>query len=91
MDRHQFAYRGNWSTADAVSIALHIALTHLYHPDSYVRVLFLDFSSAFATIIPDKLIVKLHDLGLSTPMCLWIRDFLTNQSQVVRIEDRTSS
>ena len=88
---HQFAYRGNRSTEDAVSIALHGALTHLEHPNTYVRMLFVDFSSAFNTVIPDKLTLKLHNLGLPASLCYWIGDFLTNRSQVVRIGDRTSS
>ncbi|KAI3367079.1 hypothetical protein L3Q82_008115 [Scortum barcoo] len=51
------------STEDAVSIALHTALTHLQLPNTYVRMLFVDFSSAFNTVIPDKLVLKLHNLG----------------------------
>ncbi|KAF7643798.1 hypothetical protein LDENG_00233010 [Lucifuga dentata] len=53
--------------------------------------LFVDFSSAFNTIIPYKLVFKLHNLGLSTSLCSWITDFLTNRPQVVRIGDHTSS
>ncbi|KAI3360268.1 hypothetical protein L3Q82_014582 [Scortum barcoo] len=91
LDQYQFAYRENRSTEDAVSIALHTALTHLQLPNTYVRMLFVDFSSAFNTVIPDKLILKLHNLGLPSSLCHWIRDFLTNRPQVVRIGDNTSS
>ncbi|KAI3352195.1 hypothetical protein L3Q82_005164 [Scortum barcoo] len=80
-----FAYRYNRLTEDAFSIALHTALTHLQLPKTYVRMLFVDFSSAFNTVIPDKLILKLHNLGLPSSLCHWIRDFLTNRPQVVRI------
>ncbi|KAI3355920.1 hypothetical protein L3Q82_004469 [Scortum barcoo] len=46
--QYQFAYRENRSmTEDAVSIALHTPLTHLQLPITYVRMLFVDFSSAF--------------------------------------------
>ncbi|KAI3356454.1 hypothetical protein L3Q82_017670 [Scortum barcoo] len=55
LDQYQFAYSENRSTEDAVSIALHTALTHLQLPNTYVRMLFVDFSSAFNTVIPDKL------------------------------------
>ncbi|KAI3360304.1 hypothetical protein L3Q82_014611, partial [Scortum barcoo] len=48
-------------------------------------------SSAFNTVIPDKLVLKLHNLGLPSLLCHWIRDFLTNRPQVVRIGDNTSS
>uniref|UniRef100_A0A3P9IH10 Reverse transcriptase domain-containing protein n=1 Tax=Oryzias latipes TaxID=8090 RepID=A0A3P9IH10_ORYLA len=91
LDSHQFAYRENRSTEDAVSLALHATLSHLEHPDTYVRMLFVDFSSAFNTVIPDKLTLKLHNLGLPASLCLWIKDFLTNRPQVVRIGDSTSS
>ncbi|KAI3355901.1 hypothetical protein L3Q82_004450 [Scortum barcoo] len=75
-------------------LALHTALTHLQLPKTYVRMLFVDFSSAFNTVIPEKLILKLHNLGspgLPSSLCHWIRDFLTNRPQVVRIGDNTSS
>jgi len=57
----------------------------------YVRMLFIDYSSAFNTIIPSRLVSKLVDLGLSTSLCKWIFHFLTGRPQVVRIGDRTSS
>ncbi|KAL0148289.1 hypothetical protein M9458_056435, partial [Cirrhinus mrigala] len=55
LDPFQFVYRPNRSTDDAISTALHSALTHLDKKDSYVRMLFIDFSSAFNTIIPQQL------------------------------------
>ncbi len=39
--------------------------------------LFIDFSSAFNTIIPQQLINKLNLLGLNNSLCNWILDFLT--------------
>ncbi|KAK2891549.1 hypothetical protein Q8A73_017214 [Channa argus] len=47
--------------------------------DSYVRMLFIDFSSAFNTIIPQHFIEKLSILGLNTSLCNWILDFLTGR------------
>ena len=46
--------------------------------DSYVRMLFIDFSSTLNTIIPQKLICKLDKLGLSSliSLCNWLLDFL---------------
>lgn len=90
-DPRQFAYRSNRSTEDAIAIATHVALNHLEHRNTYVRMLFVDYSSAFNTIIADILINKLLHLGLSTPICTWIRDFLTNRSQVVRLGPHLSS
>lgn len=65
MDPNQYAYRKNRSTADAVSSVVHLALTHPKSKDTYARLLFLDSSSAFNTIIPQTLIHKLETLGLS--------------------------
>uniref|UniRef100_A0A8C5DT67 Reverse transcriptase domain-containing protein n=1 Tax=Gouania willdenowi TaxID=441366 RepID=A0A8C5DT67_GOUWI len=91
LDPYQFAYRPNRSTDDAISTALHSALTHLETKDAHVRMLFIDFSSAFNTIIPQQLIHKLDNLGLSTPMCNWLLDFLTGRPQAVRVGSNTSS
>ncbi len=91
LDPFQFAYRPNRSTDDAISTTLHLALTHLEQKDSYVRMLFIDFSSAFNTIIPQQLIHKLNLLGLNTSLCNWILDFLTARPQSVRVARNTSS
>ncbi len=91
LDPLQFAYRPNRSTDDAISSTLHLALTHLENKDSYVRMLFIDFSSAFNTIIPQQLINKLSLLGLNNSLCNWILDFLTGRPQSVRVGHNTSS
>ncbi|KAI5629143.1 gastrula zinc finger protein XlCGF28.1-like [Silurus asotus] len=91
LDPMQFAYRPNCSTDDAISTTLHLALTHLDNKDSYVRMLFIDFSLAFNTIIPQHLIEKLSLLGLNTSLCNWILDFLTERPQSVRIGNSISS
>lgn len=62
-DPHQFAYKANRSTEGAISSALHCTLCHLENPGTSVRMLFIDFSSAFSTIIP-ILITRLDDLAL---------------------------
>ena len=46
--------------------------------------LFIDNSSAFNTIVPSKLIVKLEVLGLNTALCNWVLDFLTSRPQGVK-------
>ena len=79
LDPYQSAYRGNRSTEDAISSAVHPALTHLDTKNSHVRMLFIDFSSAFNTFIPQPLIGKLDQLGLSTSLCHWLLDFLSER------------
>ncbi|KAK3531454.1 hypothetical protein QTP70_020535 [Hemibagrus guttatus] len=68
-----------------------LALTHLDNKDTYVQMLFIDFSSAFNTIIPQHLTEKLSLLGINTSLCNWILDFLTGKPQSVRIGNSTSS
>uniref|UniRef100_A0A8K9UCI4 Reverse transcriptase domain-containing protein n=1 Tax=Oncorhynchus mykiss TaxID=8022 RepID=A0A8K9UCI4_ONCMY len=91
LDPPQFAYQTNRSTDDAISNALHTALSHLNKRNTYVRMLFIDYSSVFNTIVPSKLINKLRSLGLNTSLCNWILDFLTGHPQVVRIGKNTSA
>ncbi|KAI4890846.1 hypothetical protein NFI96_032433 [Prochilodus magdalenae] len=81
MDPYQFAYHSNRSTDDAIALTVHSALTHLNRKNTYVR-MFIDYSSAFNTIILAKLIPKLTDMGLNSHLCNWILDFLTCRPQV---------
>jgi hypothetical protein len=89
LDPLQFAYRPNRSTDDAISIALHTALSHMDKRNTYVRMLFFDYSSAFNTIVPPKLITKLRTLELNTSLCIWILDFPTGRSQLVKVGNNT--
>ena len=57
----------------------------------YVRILFIDYSSAFNTIVPTKLITKLRTMGLNTSLCNWILYFLMALPQVVGVGNNTSS
>ncbi len=86
LDPLQFAYRPNRSTDDAISQVLHPSLSHIDSKNgNYVKLLFIDYSSAFNTIVPIKLAVKLSDLGLNTSLCDWIQDFLTCRPLVVKM------
>ncbi len=92
LDPLQFAYRPNRSTDDAISHDLHSSLTHIDSKNgNYVRLLFIDYSSAFNTIVPIMLAVKLTDLSLNSFLCDWIQDFLTGRPQVVASSPPTPS
>ena len=58
---------------------------------AYVRILFIDYSSAFNTIVPSKLITKFRVLGLKPSLCNWVLDFLTGRPQVVEVGNNTSA
>ena len=49
LDTLQFASRTNSSTTEAISLARHTALSHLDKRNTYVRMLFIDYRSAFNT------------------------------------------
>ena len=53
--------------------------------------LFIDYSSAFNTIVPSKLVIKIETLGLDPALCDWVLDFLTGRPQVVRVGNNIST
>ncbi|KAL0147668.1 hypothetical protein M9458_057025 [Cirrhinus mrigala] len=85
-----FAYRANRSVDDVVNMGLHFILQHLHKSGNYVRILFVDFSSAFNTIIPTLLQSKLAQLSVPSSICQWISSFLTDRQQLVRLGKFTS-
>ncbi len=85
LDPLQFVYRASMSVDDAVNMGLYFILQHLDRPGTYVRILFLNFSSAFNTIIPDTLQNELTQLSIPTSVCQWIPSFLTDRQQLVRL------
>ena len=91
LDPIQIAYHPNRSTDDAFAITLNIALSGLDKRNTYVRMLFSDYSSAFNTIVPSKLIIKVEALGLNPTRCNWILDFLMSRPQVEKVGNNIST
>ncbi len=91
MNSLQFAYRANRSVNNAVNMGLHFNPQYLDRPGTYVRILFVDFSSAFNSIIPDTLQNKMTQLSVPTSVCQWITSFPTDRQQVVRLGKFSSS
>ncbi len=85
LDPLQFAYRANRSVDDAVNMGLYFILQHLDRPGTYMRILFVDISSAFNTIMPDTLQNKLAQLSVPTSICQWITSILTDRQQLLRL------
>ena len=61
LDPQHFAYRSYRTVDNTVTLTLHLAVSHLYTPNTYVCMLFIDFSSAINTVIPTKIFSKLID------------------------------
>lgn len=69
----------------AISLGLHKNLQHLYSQRTYVRILFVDFSLAFNTIVPELLYTKLAKLTVAELFCLWITNFLADKKAVCEV------
>ena len=89
-DQTQFAYQNNRSVEDAVLVFLHSLYQHLETPKSYVRSVFIDFSSAFNTIVPHLLIEKLLKLNVAPKLAMLIHNFLVDRPQWVQCNNVTS-
>ena len=53
--------------------------------------LFMDYSSAFNSIVPSKFLIKLEALGLNLALCNRVLDFLTGRPQVVKVGNTSTS
>ncbi|KAK3520088.1 hypothetical protein QTP70_013045 [Hemibagrus guttatus] len=91
LDLLQFAYCSNHSTEDTIAHLHHTAQSHLdSRKGNYVKMLFVDYSSAINTIIPSILTTKLEILGLSLSLCRWISNFLTDRPQAILVSKHVS-
>jgi len=75
----------------SICTAFRTTISHLKQQGRDARLLLVDFSSAFNTILPDRLIAKLLDIGLPAIICCWIRDFLSGRIQRVRVGPHLST
>jgi len=55
-----------------------------------VRVMFFDISSAFNTIRPALLGIKLLDMQVDAPLVAWITSYLTGLPQYLRLQSNMS-
>uniref|UniRef100_A0A8C6NI69 Reverse transcriptase domain-containing protein n=1 Tax=Nothobranchius furzeri TaxID=105023 RepID=A0A8C6NI69_NOTFU len=90
-DLLQFAYRHGVGVEDVVIQLLQPIHCHLDKAGSTMRVMFFDFSSAFSTIQPDVLCQKLQKTQVGASTIAWIKDYLTNRPQFVRLKNCTSN
>lgn len=74
LDPLQFTCRSN-SLVDDVNIVLHYILQHHDCPGTNARILFIDFTSALNTIIPEVLHSNLASI------CQWITNLLTDYTE----------
>lgn len=90
LDPLQFAYRPGRSKEDAVNTVTYFITKHLENPKAYAWLLFVDFSSAFNTVQPHRLIQKLNLFNFNYFLIRWYLSFLTNRTQQVRVNHTLS-
>ena len=79
MDKLQFAYCKNRSVEGATITVLNHIYHHLDKPGACARARFVDFISAYNTILPDILTEKLKNYGV--PIFVWLNFGLLNQEK----------
>ncbi len=60
-----------------------LRIPDLDRPGAYVRILFVDFSTALNTIISNLLLPKPTQLSVPTSIYQWINSFLTDRQQLM--------
>ena len=90
IDQLQFPYCQGRSVQDDALTLLHQTSEHLEKQNTQVRILFIDFSSAFNTIRPHVLIRKLIEMNVNNNLVKWIYSYLSKRPQYTKIRNTTS-
>lgn len=84
-DSNQFAYRKGLSCTDAVLSLIHNIVTGLNNKDTTIsKVLFLDFSSAFNTVLPNRLIQDMQGFVEEPWLLHWVSNFVNGSSRQIK-------
>ena len=84
LDPFQFAYKASRGVEDASLTLLNLITQHLEKAKSYVRIFYVDSSSAYNKLNHNYVLLKrLIDLHVSSNLVLWIRGFLRDRQQRV--------
>ena len=90
LDPLQFAYKAKRGVDDACLTLINLISKHLQDRTAAVRILMIDFSSAFNSIEPVILLKRLIDLGVNSNLVLFINNFLENRPQRVLADGKFS-
>ena len=64
--------------------------TKLIENERNIDIIYLDFKKAFDSVPHERLLIKLESYGITGNINLWIRDFLNNRQQKVRVSNSYS-
>jgi hypothetical protein len=90
ISNQQFAYRSGVGTTDALIYTLDQWTAMLDQSNTAVEVIFKDFTKAFDSLQPNKLIAALKDLDATPSLLQLALSFLTERKQRVRIKSDVS-
>ena len=90
LDPYQFAYSDGRGTDDALTSTTDFILKHLENPSVYARLMFMDFSSAFNTILPQIMLKKLKQMDVNPYLIRRYHSFLTERQQQVKVNSTLS-
>ena len=79
-----------WRKSGSVAVADTVK-RHLDSQPSFVRILFMDFTSAINTVNINTLLHRLQQLQVNPTLMLSIKEFLMNRPQHVRVHGGTST
>ena len=85
LNDRQYGFLSERSTADLLTV-LFQTWSDALDSGSEVRTISLDISKAFDKVWHDGLLAKLQSYGISGPLFDWLKDYLSNRSQAVRID-----
>ena len=86
---YQFGFRKKHSTQQAI-ISLVQNITQSLDSGDIVIGLFLDLKKAFDTVNHDILLRKLHAYGIRGNILKWFKSYLTDRSQFVVLDEKSS-
>ncbi len=85
----QFGFRSGHSTLQQLLLFYNNIISSSMRSSQW-DVIFLDFAKAFDTVPHNELLFKLHKLGITGDLWLWLKNYLSNRSQCVCIGDSRS-
>lgn len=90
LSQHQYGFRSRRSCITNLLTAIDAWSANL-DKNTRTDVIYLDFAKAFDRVPHKRLLTKLKAYGVEPPLYTWIKDFLTERTQTVYINENESS
>jgi hypothetical protein len=90
IDRKQYGFQKSKSTSMLLADFSDLIFGAL-NKNLYVITLFIDFSKAFDTILHNKLLIALENIGICGPVLAFFKNYLLNRYMAVKFSDKLSN